>query len=242
MQIISCLIVDDDDVFVKTLTEQIEKLPFIKVAASCKTYGETLAALKSQSIDVILLDVNLESADGLNGFDLLRQYPTLPPVVVISNTPEHAVESYNIGKAKDFMVKPIDTRRLLLAFNRALDTDLGNGSMFDKNSVFLKMGRKFQRFDLDEIDYIEGYGIYAKVMCNNFSHVVNDSLVNLETILDAKKFMRVHKSYIINLNKLIGFEHNKLFLKNGAVPIGSSYKARLEGLLRLFDNQLDPSM
>lgn len=242
MQIISCLIVDDDDAFVKSLVEQIEKLTFIKVTATCKTYGEAVMALKTHTIDVVLLDVNLESADGLNGFDLLRQSPSLPPVIIISSTPDYAVESYNIGKAKDFLVKPFDTRRLLLAFNRALDKDVGNGQLVDKNSVFLKMGRKFQRFDIDEIDYIEGYGIYAKVMSNNFSHVVNDSLVNLESILDAKKFMRVHKSYIINLNKLIGFEHNKLFLKNGSVPIGSSYKNKLEGLLRLFDNNPDDSV
>lgn len=242
MQIITCLIVDDEDVFVRQLSNQLEKLAFIKIVGHCKTYGDAFLALKTQKVDVVLLDVNLESADGLNGFDLLRQMPNMPPVIIISNTPDYAVESYSIGKAKDFLVKPIDNRRLLLAINRALDIDLESSQLLDKNSVFFKMGRRFQRFDINDIDYIEGYGIYTKVIVNGTSHVINDSLTNLENSLDAKKFMRVHKSYIINLNKLVGFDHSKLFLKNSFIPIGASYKTKLEGLLRLFDNEFEASL
>lgn len=240
MQLISCLIVDDDAGFVQDLAGQLKKLAFIKVTGSCKTYGETLMALKSNSIDLLFLDINLESTDGLNGFDLLRQHPHLPPVVIMSNTPDYAVESYNIGIAKDFLVKPIDIRRLVLAINRALEADVESGQLVDSKSIFLKMGRKFQRFCIDEIDYFEGYGIYAKVVTQEgITHVINDSLTDLENMLEGKKFMRVHKSFIINLNKLTGFDHNKLYLKNASVPIGSSYKGKLEGLLRLFDNEIE---
>lgn len=240
MQFISCLIVDDDDTFVKDMSEQLEKLAFVKVTGRCKTYGEILLALKANSIDLLFLDINLESADGLNGFDLLRQSPHLPPVVIVSNTPDHAIESYTIGIAKDFLVKPIDIRRLVLAINRALETDVESGQLVDSKSIFLKMGRKFQRFCIDEIDYFEGYGIYTKVITQEgITHVINDSLTDLDNMLEGKKFMRVHKSYIINLNKLTGFDHNKLYLKNASVPIGSSYKGKLEGLLRLFDNEFE---
>lgn len=240
MQLVSCLIVDDDDTFVKELSSLLEKLAFIKVIGCCKTYGETVVALKSNNIDLIFLDINLDSADGLNGFDLLRQYPNLPPVIIVSNTPDYAIESYTIGIAKDFLVKPIEMRRLVLAINRTLETNIESGQLIDSKSVFLKMGRKFQRFCIDDIDYFEGYGIYAKVITQDgLTHVINDSLTELENMLEAKKFMRVHKSYIINLNKLTGFDHNKLYLKNASVSIGSSYKSKLEGLFRLFDNEFD---
>lgn len=240
MQIVSCLIVDDDTTFVQDLSAQLEKLAFIKVIGQCKTYGETVVALKSNKIELVFLDINLESSDGLNGFDLLRQFPNLPPVVIVSNTPDYAIESYSIGIAKDFLVKPLDIRRLTLAINRAIETDIESGQLIDNKSVFLKMGRKFQRFNIDEIDYFEGYGIYAKVITQDgISHVINNSLTELENMLEGKKFMRVHKSYIINLNKLTGFDHNKLYLKNASVSIGTSYKAKLEGLLRLFDNELE---
>ncbi len=239
MQIVSCLIVDDDDAFIQCISDQLEKLAFIKVVGHSKTYGESVVALKSNAIDLVFLDINLESTDGLNGFDLLRQYPNLPPVVILSNSPDYAIESYTIGKAKDFLVKPFDLRRLVLAINRALDSDLESGQLIDKQSIFLKMGRKFQRFSIDEIDYIEGYGIYTKVVTKDCSSVINDTLTNLENILIGQKFMRVHKSYIINLNKLVGFDHNKLYLKNSSIPIGTAYKRKLEGLLRLFDNEFE---
>ncbi|MBB3842258.1 DNA-binding LytR/AlgR family response regulator [Runella defluvii] len=242
MQIVSCLIVDDDTTFVQELSTQLEKLAFIKIVGSCKTYSETVMALKSTSINLIFLDINLESSEGLNGFDLLRQFPHLPPVVIVTNTPDYAVESYAIGIAKDFLVKPFDLRRLVLAINRAIDTDIESGQLIDAKNIFLKMGRKFQRFCIDEIDYFEGYGIYAKVITQDgITHVINDSLTELEAMLEEKKFMRVHKSYIINLNKLTGFDHNKLYLKNVSVPIGSSYKGRLDRLLRLFDNEVENS-
>lgn len=240
MQLISCLIVDDDNAFVQDLAGQLGKLPFVKVVSSCKNYSETIMALKATAIDLIFLDINLESSDGLNGFDLLRQYSDLPPTIIVSNTPDNAIESYEIGIAKDFLVKPIDLRRLVLAINRALKTDIESGQLIDRKSIFLKMGRKFQRFSIDEIDYFEGYGIYAKVITQEgITHVINDSLTELENMLEGKKFMRVHKSYIINLNKLTGFDHNKLYLKNASVPIGSSYKGKLEWLLRLFDNEFE---
>jgi DNA-binding LytR/AlgR family response regulator len=236
MKTITCLIVEDDSCFVEHLSKQIEALSYIKIIGVCKNYDEILLAISSQKVDFILLDIKLESADGLDGLDLLQQNVQLPPVIIISSHPEYAIESYNIGKAKDFLVKPFDNRRLLIAINRALGGPAENNQFFGDNSVFFKMGRRFQRFDIDDIDYFEGYGIYTKVMCQGVPHVINDSLTNLETSLNVKNFMRVHKSYIINLNKLVGFDHNKLYLKNGSVPIGVSYKPKLESLLRLFGN------
>ncbi|GAB3985333.1 LytTR family DNA-binding domain-containing protein [Spirosoma daeguense] len=236
MKILNYLIVDDDPVFVEQLIKQTEPLAFITPTGTCKNYGEALSATNSQKIDFILLDVKLESPDGLSGFDFLRHHANLPPVIIISNTPEYAVESYAIGKAKDFLVKPFDNNRLMIAINRALNINIETNHLVDTSSIFLKMGRRFQRFSIDDIDYFEGYGIYTKVIYQGTTHVINDTLTNLESLLDVKRFMRVHKSYIINLNKLAGFDHNKLYLQNASVPIGVSYKAKLEPLLRLFDN------
>lgn len=234
---ISCLIVEDDLLFVENFAEQISKLAFIKLVGHCKTYGETIIALQTQTIDLLFLDINLESSDGLNGFDLLKQVSNLPPTIIISNSPEYAVECYAIGKAKDFIVKPVDTKRLSLAITRALETDISTNPLVDKNSVYLKMGRKYQRFEINNIDYFEGYGIYSKVITNGSSYVTNESLTFLENLFGTKNFMRVHKSYIINLNKLTGFDSNKLFLKDIQIPIGTSYRSKLYSLLRLFNNE-----
>lgn len=235
-----CIIVDDDGNFAEILSQQILSFPFLSVIGICKTYGEAVFAVRTQKIDFILLDINLEDKDGLNGFDLLQNHIQLPPVIIMSNSPEYAIESYNIGKAKDFIVKPFNNRRLLLAISRALDTNFEHKQILDNSSVFFKMGRRYQKFEIDEIDYFEGYGIYTKVISHGIPHVINESLSTLETSLDSTRFVRVHKSYMINLSKLVGFDHNKIYLKSGSVPIGISYKTKLENLLSLFsDDSLD---
>ncbi len=237
---LNCLLVEDDNNFITYFLNQITNLPFLKVVKICKSYAETLSALRAHpNVDFILLDIFLESPDGLNGFDILRHNNNLPPVIIISNAPENAIESYNIGKAKDFLIKPFDNDRLLLAINRAMERTIENKLFIDNNSIFFKMGRQYQKFNLEEIDYFEGYGIYTKVILNERTEIINETLTHLEKALDDKQFMRVHKSFIINLSKLEGFDANNLYLKNGSVPIGISYKPNLAVLLKLFGNHLD---
>lgn len=237
MKIKNCLIIEDDLAFVEVLKDYIGKIPFIEVAGHCSNYSEAVAFLLSNQVDFILLDILLNDAANLTGFDLLRTQQNMPPTIIISSSPTFAVESYNIGMAKDFLAKPFDFNRFLLAIGRVLGRQLDNKLLTDDTSIFLKMGRRFQRFELDDIDYIEAYGIYAKVISLGETHVVNDIISNLEECLDARMFRRVHKSYIVNLTKITGFDHNNLFLQKGSVPIGISYKPKLEELLQLFKNE-----
>jgi DNA-binding LytR/AlgR family response regulator len=237
----SCLLVDDDPLFAKLIEEYCEKIPYVYIAKTCTTYAETVSALTASTVDFILLDIRLKDPHELTGFDLLRTVPKLPPVVIVTSSPEYAIESYAIGSPVDFLLKPFDFNRFLVAVNRALNIITKNEQLIDDHFVFLKIGRRFQRFHIEEIDYVEAYGIYTKVIVNGVPHVVNDTISNLEDSLSVKKFIRVHKSYIVSLNKVVGFDHNKLYLKNGAVPIGISYKPKLQGFLRLFGNDDTPS-
>jgi DNA-binding LytR/AlgR family response regulator len=143
---------------------------------------------------------------------------------------------FDINTIVDYLPKPIEFNRLVRAVNRALGTQIQANNLTDKDYIFLKMGRKFQRFNFDEIDYFETYGVYMKVFVSSQSFVVNDSISVLLEKLDGTKFMRVHKSYIVNITKINAFDVNSLVLRSGSpIPIGVSYKGRLEGLLRLFD-------
>lgn len=237
---LNCLLVEDDNIFITYFLNQITNIPFIKVVKICKSYADTLTAIREESnIDFIILDIFLESTDGLNGFDILRHNKKLPPVIIISHAPENAIESYNIGIAKDFIIKPFDNDRLLLAINRAMEKTIENKLSIDNNSMFFKMGRQYQKYNLDDIDYFEGYGIYTKVILNEGTEIINETLSFLEKALDSKQFMRVHKSFIINLSKLEGFDTNNLFLKNGTVPIGISYKQNVSSLLRIYGSHFE---
>ena len=233
----SCLLIEDDELSVQLIESYIQKIPYIHLEGVCSSYADAYALITQQKFDFILLDVLLNDPTHLTGLDLLRTVPSLPPVVVITSTAEFAVDSYEIGKAVDFLLKPFDFSRFVIAINRALNIQNADNQLLTNDFIFLKMGRRFQRFELEEIDYIEAYGIYVKVIVGGIPHVVNDLISNLEATLSRKKFMRVHKSYIVNLSKVVGFDHNKLYIKNGSVPIGISYKEKLDVFLRLFDEK-----
>lgn len=233
----SCLLVDDDPQFATLIEDYCKKIPYIYVAKICASYAEAIIEISKQAFDFILLDIRLADSHGLTGLDLLKTVPTLPPVIIVTSSPEYAINSYEIGTPVDFLLKPFDFSRFLVGVNRALHIHTKNDQLMDENYIFLKMGRRFQRFNVEEIDYIEAYGIYCKVFANSIPHVVNETISNLEEILSIKKFIRVHKSYIISFSKVTGFDHNKLYLKSGAVPIGISYKPKLQSFLRLFSSE-----
>jgi DNA-binding LytR/AlgR family response regulator len=231
------LIIEDTASSVTLLKDYLAKLPFFKVAAVCSSYSQSVEFLSNHHVDLIFLDIELSSNDGINltGMDLLKTFPVLPPTIITTSHDSFAVESYRIGKASDYLMKPFDFERFLIAINRAMNLQLVPNRIVDKDFIFLKMGRNFKRFEFDEIDYLEAYGIYVKVFVNGTVHVVNDTISALAERIDSNRFMRVHKSFIVNINKITGFNHNELHLKNGKVPIGISYKTLLEPLLSLFD-------
>lgn len=235
MNTINCIIVEDDLQFVEYFKTQLNKFPFITVINHCKSYSEALMTLNEKKVDLVFLDIYLNSDDGLNGFDLLKLHSNLPPVIVITHAPDLAVESYHIGKAKDFLVKPFDDQRLLLAINRSIEVKSHSNTLMDSKNLFLKKGRILQKFDVDQILYFEGYGIYSKLVDYLGTHILNDSLTKIETLLDSFKFMRIHKSYIVNLEKITGFNTNRIYINNIEIPIGISYKPKLENIFKLYE-------
>jgi DNA-binding LytR/AlgR family response regulator len=188
----------------------------------------------NNEIDLIFLDIELGDK-GLNGLDILKTIPQLPPVIINTSHPDFAVESYRIGKAADYLVKPFDYDRFLIAVNRALNVGIGNENLTFKDFIVLKKGRKFEKFDYKEVVYFEGYGIYAKVYTEEVIHVVNETITSLSEKLSPKWFVRVHKLFIVNIEKIKGFDHNYIYLGSVKVPIGLSYRENLAGLFEMFN-------
>ncbi len=238
MNVQKCLIVEDTKIDSDLLKSYITPLPFLSVLGVCTNYSEAIAFITNNQVDLIFLDIELDSLSGersLTGLDLLKTLPNLPPVIIMTNRSDYASESYRIGKAVDFLVKPYDFERFLIAVNRVFQLKVGKQQFTNEGFIFLKMGRKFQRFELDELDYLEAYGIYLKVIEKGIIYVVNDTISAITERLDPSQFVRVHKSYIINVKKITGFDHKNLFLQEKKIPIGISYKGQLGGLLSLFD-------
>lgn len=233
MNVKQYLVIDDKSSDVEYLNQLLEKFPFFQLAGVATTVESAVDVLANQPIDLIFLDVRLANQSGLT---LLKAGTTLPPVIIISAYPEHAVDSYEIGKAADYLLKPFSEDRLHLALTRALQFHNNTTHIVDANAVFLKMGRKIQRFDYQSIDYAEAFGIYSKVFVGEQMNVVNERLSSLTIMLPSRFFIRVHKSYLININKITTYDRHNLWLGKTKIPIGISFRPRLNGLLSLFDS------
>lgn len=237
MKIRQCLIVEDSEPF-RLLTEKyLKRFPLFRDVKTCGSYFEAIDILSTEKIDLLFLDIRLPDGSGL---DLLKTYPNLPPTIITTSHAEHAVESYEIGRAVDYLVKPFEYERFVLAVNRALSINLTKHSFKDQGFIVVKMGRNLQRFNLEEIDYIEAYTIYSKIVYNGVVYVVNETISALQEQLDPNQFIRVHKSYVINIKKVSSLDSKQIWLYKVAIPMGKSYRPHFEGLLRLFEkNPID---
>ncbi len=237
MNIRQCLIVEDSEPFRLLIESYLKKIPLFRTVKVCESYFEAIDILATEKIDLLFLDIQLPDGSGLN---LLRTFPNLPPTIIITSHSDYAVESYEIGRTVDFLLKPFDFDRFALAVNRALSINLSKHSFKDQGFIVVKMGRTLQRFNLEEIDYIEAYTIYSKIIYNGTTYVVNEIISALNEQLDPYQFIRVHKSYIINIKKVSSIDSKQVWLDKVSIPMGKSYKPNFEGLLRLFDK--NPSM
>ncbi|MBO0933229.1 LytR/AlgR family response regulator transcription factor [Fibrella aquatilis] len=236
MTIKQYLVVDDSEQDVELLTQRLDKFTFYKSVGAVSTIEAALNMLATQRIDLIFLDVHLPNQSGMT---LLKIGATLPPVIIISAYPEYAVDSYEIGRAADYLLKPYTDERLHMALNRASQLQSQNQPSLTDEAIFLKMGRRIQRFDFRSILYVEAFGIYSKVYADEQLFVVNERLSAMTQLLPARLFIRIHKSYLINLGKITSYDRHSIYLGKTQLPIGISYRPRLEGLLALFDGSDD---
>ncbi|GAB3725942.1 LytR/AlgR family response regulator transcription factor [Spirosoma lituiforme] len=232
MKIKQCLIIDDQPDDVNTLQTYLDKITFFAVSGVTATLEEAIRVLAQHPVDLIFLDVQLGDQTGMN---LLRSGVNLPPVIITSAYAEYAVDSYEIGRAADYLLKPFTFERLQLSLTRALQFQVRENSITDVDGIFLKMGRRIQRFDYDSIVYIESYGAYAKVYTLEQTYVVNERTAALANLLPSRQFIRVHKSYIINISKITSYDSRSLWIGDVKIPIGLSFKPKLEGILSLFE-------
>ena len=228
----NCLLVDDSEEVILLTKTFFQKLPFVEVF-SCNTSADAIHILATHQIDLIVLDIHLGPESGL---DLFKFVSRLPPVIILSSHPQYAIDTYDIEPVVDFVLKPLKEERFMRAVSRALDVKYSDSGIVDRDFAFFKVSRKIVRFDFDNIDYIEAYGVYSKVYQCKRMTLVNESISALEQILPLKNFRRVHKSFIVNIQKINGIDHKYFLINDEQVPIGVSYKPQLTGLFKLFNH------
>lgn len=230
-----CLIIDDEPLAIKLIKTHLSKLDSFEVAGECNNALKAVEFLKREHIDLMFLDINMPEITGL---DFLKSLPNPPYVIITTAYREYAIDGYDLDVI-DFLLKPISFERFLKAINRYCNRT----NPFHKNSheqtntteirhVFIQDGKNIYKIPYSELLYLEGFGEYVKVVTVSKTHLVRDSLSDFEQKLPADHFLRVHKSYIVNLEKITGYNSVHIMMKNIELPIGRIYREKVVTILK----------
>ena len=227
---LSCAIIDDEPLAVELMESYARKTPFLELRAS---FGSGVAAcetLREHPVDLLFCDIQMP---GLNGMELSRMLPEETRVVFTTAFDRYAVEGFRVG-AVDYLLKPISYADFLTAANKAFEwfelkrRSVGKPSPAGAGpeSIFVKTEYRLQQIELDRIDYIEGLKDYVKIHVDNEPHPVLSlmSLKSLEEQLPADRFVRIHRSYIIQPSKMQAIERNRLVFGKEYLPISDNYR------------------
>ena len=235
MEKYTCLIVEDEILAQNLLLNYLSKRPNIEVIGTCQTAMEALSFLRSESVDILLLDIQIPD---LTGIELLRTIRQPPLTIIITAYSEYAIEGFELNVV-DYILKPVKIDRFFKAIENVLEIlelKKNKTAVSDEHVtsgyIFVKSDYKAIKVKFEEVLYIEGMQKYVKFKKENSQVVTLLSLVKLEKMLPKKDFLRIHKSFIVNLNHIVGIEGNRLIMANeDKISISKSIKPHLIQLL-----------
>ena len=225
---IRCIAIDDEPLALQQLASYVKKVSYLELAGTCQSAIEARKLLEKEQIDAIFIDINMPD---LNGLDFVRSLDNPPLVVFTTAYSEYAVDGFK-ANAIDYLLKPFD----LSEFKRAAEKvktqfELLNASQVSQvdedDAMFLKSEYKVVRVNIKDIRYIEAMSEYLRIYTTTLARpvIVLLSMKKMEERLPAVQFMRIHRSYIINLKKIREVSKNHLMIDaDTSLPIGDIYK------------------
>ncbi len=240
-----CIAIDDEPLALSQLSGYIRRVPFLTLVKSCHDAFEAMKVLSEEEVDLIFVDINMPD---LNGVDFVRSLVTNPLVVFTTAYSEYAVEGFKLD-AVDYLLKPFEFQDLLKAADKARrqhelhlleqQGEIGGSSRIKGNCLFVKSDSRVVRMDLSSIKYIEGMSEYVHIFVEGEEKpvVTLTSLQKMEERLPTH-FLRVHRSYIVNLRKITEVSRLRIiFDKEVYIPVGENYK---EKFMEYVDKLISP--
>jgi two-component system LytT family response regulator len=232
--IIKCLAIDDEPLALKQIGSYIKKTPFLELAALCNNPFSAMEFLKENQADLLFVDISMPD---LTGMDFVKSLTIKPLVIFTTAYSEYAVEGFKVD-ALDYLLKPIGYKDFLRAANKA-------NSMFElkvmhsdkteatNDHIFVKSEYKIVRIDLSDIKYVESMHEYIRIHLINDKPVVSHiSLKAIEEQLPSSSFLRVHRSFIVNSDRIKVIERNRIVFDNNVyIPVSDQYKANFQKFL-----------
>lgn len=225
---IECLVVDDEPLAASLISSYVERTPFLHLVAQTHSAESALEILSGNNIDLVFLDIRMP---GLSGMQLARLIPAQTRIVFTTAYSDHAVEGFRVN-ALDYLLKPVSYDEFLEAAKRAKDTltpEITNipAPPAPKSHILVKSEYRLLRIELASILYIEGLKDYVKIYIADEQNPVL-SLMSIKSLEEElpDSFMRVHRSFIVNIEKIKVIERNSIILGNRAIPVSESYRTQ----------------
>ncbi len=225
-----CLVVDDEPISRDILEKFIRKTDFLSFEASCTNGLEASEYLRDTEIDIILLDIEMPE---MTGMELIKNLRKKPHIILITATPRYAVDAFEY-EVSDYLLKPVQYARFLRAVTKILDNNSSQlSSEHNSHSIFIKIDSRFLKIDKVNIDFIEAMGDYVQVFAGSHKYTVYSTLASMIDKINDSNFIRVHRSYIVNVEKITSIEDNTIVVAGKVIPIGSMYRDVLMKKLRI---------
>ena len=229
---IRCLLVDDEPLALDLLAGYVEKTPSLSLAGRCSSAFQAMDVLDKTEVDLMFLDIQMP---GLSGLDFSRSLKDGPRVIFTTAFEQYALEGFKVD-ALDYLLKPISYPEFLNAVNKAkrwFEHFEKESVPEARNSIFVKADYKLIQIEFNNILYIEGLKDYVKFVLEGDEKPVLSlmSMKSLEESLPESKFMRVHRSFIVNLDKIKTIERNRIVFGKEYIPISDNYKEKFQKFL-----------
>ena len=230
MSKIRCIIIEDEPLAVKILTDYILKVPFLELQGTFKDAILATGYLLQASTNLIFLDIHLPK---LKGMSFLKTLSNPPAVIITTAYHQYAVEGFNLN-VTDYLLKPFDFERFLVAVTKVRTLHSEKQEPVDdsgsKDFVFVNIQKKKVKLFFSEIVYIESQREYIKITTTQNEYVSKMSTQEIEAILPTNLFIRVHRSYIVSIRRIESYTAEKIEINGLSIPIGKGYRDAMANL------------
>ena len=225
MSKLSCIIVEDEPLAVKVLSDYIKRVPYLDLRDTFKDALMASDYLRNNEIDLMFLDIHLP---GLKGIDFLKTLSERPAVILTTAYHEYAVEGFNLN-VTDYLLKPFDFERFLTAVGK-VKTDKSKAGVDVKDFIFIAVQKKKVKLLFDDIIYVESQREYVKVVTTKRQYLTKMSTNEIEAMLPGELFKRVHRSFIISVRRIDSYNADEVEMSGITIPIGRGYRDVIDSL------------
>ena len=233
-----CIIIDDDSTARLIVTKLCSKYDELSVVDEFSNAIEAIKFLNTSEVDVIFLDIHMPT---FSGFDFLQTLKNPPIIILTTSDRNFALEAFEYPSVVDYLVKPIEESRFDKAIKKLANFQIDKGEsesvVIEKKDetqeLYVNVDRRLVKINFSEINVIEAKGDYIRIKTDGKSHIVHSTLKKIEEKLPENLFLKVHRSYVINLSKIIDIEDNSVLIKQDIIPVSRSNRSELMKRLNL---------